>query len=135
MSSPLISASILGPSAAPGKLKLSDFAFSGNPVTCWDVFGEQGHPTRSTVSEMGPLLFSRLLNLNDTQAGVLTLVFKIADDGGLLLLDLIHRALPLPGRAGPRRPNAKPIAGIAACVNKTLDSFLKITLGRIPKMW
>lgn len=70
------------------KLKLGDFAFSGNPVTCWDVFGEQGHPIRSTVSEMGPLLFSRLLNLNDTQAGVLTLVFKIADDNGLLLLDL-----------------------------------------------
>jgi DNA helicase HerA-like ATPase len=70
------------------KLKLDDFAFSGNPVTCWDVFGEQGHPIRSTVSEMGPLLFSRLLNLNDTQAGVLTLVFKIADDNGLLLLDL-----------------------------------------------
>ena len=70
------------------KLKLGDFAFTGNPVTCWDVFGEQGHPVRSTVSEMGPLLFSRLLNLNDTQAGVLTLVFKVADDGGLLLLDL-----------------------------------------------
>ena len=70
------------------KLKLGDFAFSANPVTCWDVFGEQGHPVRATVSEMGPLLFSRLLNLNDTQAGVLTLVFKIADDNGLLLLDL-----------------------------------------------
>lgn len=69
-------------------LKLTDFLFSGCPVTFWDVFGEQGHPVRATVSEMGPLLFSRLLNLNDTQAGVLTLVFKIADDNGLLLLDL-----------------------------------------------
>ena len=69
-------------------LKLTDFSFSGCPVTFWDVFGEQGHPVRATVSEMGPLLFSRLLNLNDTQAGVLTLVFKIADDNGLLLLDL-----------------------------------------------
>jgi DNA helicase HerA-like ATPase len=57
-------------------------------VTLWDLFGEQGHPVRTTVSEMGPLLFSRLLNLNDTQAGVLTIVFKIADDNGLLLLDL-----------------------------------------------
>ena len=70
------------------KLELGDFAFAGNPTDCWDVFAEEGHPVRSTVSEMGPLLFSRLLNLNDTQAGVLTLVFKIADDGGLLLLDL-----------------------------------------------
>ena len=54
----------------------------------WDVFGEQGHPVRATISDMGPLLISRLLNLNDTQSGVLTLVFKIADDNGLLLLDL-----------------------------------------------
>jgi DNA double-strand break repair helicase HerA and related ATPase len=70
------------------KLKLEDFGFVGAPVTFWDVFGEQGHPVRATVSEMGPLLFSRLLNLNDTQSGVLTLVFKIADDSGMLLLDL-----------------------------------------------
>jgi DNA helicase HerA-like ATPase len=70
------------------KLGLDNFDFAGCPVTCWDVFGEQGHPVRATVSEMGPLLFSRLLNLNDTQEGVLTLVFKVADDNGLLLLDL-----------------------------------------------
>src|SRR6202161_322511 len=69
-------------------LKLQDFSFAGCPVTFWDVFGEQGHPVRATVSDMGPLLFSRLLNLNDTQSGVLTAVFKIADDQGLLLLDL-----------------------------------------------
>ncbi|HEX5806641.1 MAG TPA: helicase HerA-like domain-containing protein [Macromonas sp.] len=58
------------------------------PTTLWDVFGEQGHPVRATVSDMGPLLLARMLNLNDTQAGVLNLVFKIADDNGLLLLDL-----------------------------------------------
>jgi uncharacterized protein len=69
------------------QLKLSDFSYAACPATFWDVFGEEGHPVRATVSEMGPLLFSRLLNLNDTQAGVLTLVFKIADDNGLLLLD------------------------------------------------
>ena len=63
-------------------------AFAANPVTLWDVFGEQGHPVRATVSDMGPLLLGRMLNLNDTQAGVLNLVFKIADDNGLLLLDL-----------------------------------------------
>ncbi len=70
------------------QLQLGDFAFFGSPTTFWDVFGDQGHPVRATVSEMGPLLFSRILNLNDTQTGVLTLVFKIADDNGLLLLDL-----------------------------------------------
>ena len=58
------------------------------PSTLWDVFGEQGHPVRATVSDMGPLLLGRMLNLNETQAGVLNLVFKIADDNGLLLLDL-----------------------------------------------
>ncbi len=58
------------------------------PTTLWDVFGEQGHPVRATVSDMGPLLLARMLDLNDTQAGVLNLVFKIADDTGLLLLDL-----------------------------------------------
>jgi DNA helicase HerA-like ATPase len=62
--------------------------FGGCPVAFWDVMGEQGHPVRATVTEMGPLLLSRMLNLNETQAGVLTLVFKIADDRGLLLLDL-----------------------------------------------
>lgn len=58
------------------------------PVTLWDVFGEQGHPVRATISDMGPLLLARMLNLNDTQTGVLNLVFKIADDNGLLLLDM-----------------------------------------------
>ena len=58
------------------------------PTTLWDVFGEQGHPVRATVSDMGPLLLGRMLGLNETQAGVLNLVFKIADDNGLLLLDL-----------------------------------------------
>ena len=68
-------------------LKLGNLAFEGCPVTFWDVFGEQGHPVRTTVSDMGPLLLSRLLNLNDVQSGVLTLVFRVADDNGFLLLD------------------------------------------------
>jgi hypothetical protein len=58
------------------------------PTTLWDVFGEQGHPVRATVTDMGPLLLARMLALNETQQGVLTLVFKIADDHGLALLDL-----------------------------------------------
>jgi DNA helicase HerA-like ATPase len=61
---------------------------AGTPVVFWDVFGEQGHPLRATVSEMGPVLLSRMLDLNDVQEGVLSLAFKIADDEGLLLLDL-----------------------------------------------
>ena len=58
------------------------------PATLWDVFGEQGHPVRATISDMGPLLLGRMLNLNETQAGVMNLVFRIADDNGMLLLDL-----------------------------------------------
>ena len=70
------------------KLNLSAFSYAPCPVTFWDVFGEQGHPVRATISEMGPLLLARLLNLNDIQESVLALVFKIADDNGLLLLDV-----------------------------------------------
>ena len=69
-------------------LGLTDHKFSAYPVTLWDVFGEQGHPIRATVSEMGPLLLARILSLNETQEGVLAMVFKIADDNGMLLLDL-----------------------------------------------
>jgi hypothetical protein len=70
------------------ELGLENFQFQGFPVMFWDVFGEQGHPVRATVSEMGPLLFNRILALNEIQSGVLTLVFKVADDNGFLLLDL-----------------------------------------------
>ncbi len=69
-------------------LDIADFAPAKYPAAFWDVSGEQGHPVRATISDMGPVLLARLLNLNDTQAGVLQLVFKIADDNGLLLLDL-----------------------------------------------
>jgi DNA helicase HerA-like ATPase len=69
-------------------LKLEGFAYQGYPVTLWDPFGGSGHPVRATVSDMGPLLLGRMLDLNDTQSGVLNLVFKVADDNGLLLLDL-----------------------------------------------
>jgi DNA helicase HerA-like ATPase len=70
------------------KLGLKDFKLEGYPVVFWDVFSEQGHPVRTTISEMGPILLSRILNLNEIQSAVLTMVFKIADDNGLLLLDL-----------------------------------------------
>lgn len=70
------------------QLKLDDYTPAGCPVTFWDVFGEKGHPIRATISEMGPLLLSRLLQLNETQSGVLNIVFHVADQNGLLLLDL-----------------------------------------------
>jgi DNA helicase HerA-like ATPase len=70
------------------QLGLAEPAWQGCPVTLWDVWGEQGHPIRATVSDMGPLLMARLLNLNETQQGVLALTFKVADENGLLLLDL-----------------------------------------------
>ena len=86
---------LAAPGAASSKLQqrlqmlgISDWTPGGFPTAFWDVNGEQGHPVRATISDMGPLLLARLLNLNDTQAGVLQLVFKIADDSGLLLLDL-----------------------------------------------
>ena len=70
------------------KLGVEDFQYLGYPIVFWDLYGQQGHPVRTTISDMGPLLMSRLLKLNETQSGVLTLAFKIADDNGLLLLDL-----------------------------------------------
>jgi DNA helicase HerA-like ATPase len=70
------------------QLGMAETPFRGCPIELWDVFGEQGLPVRATVSEMGPLIMARMLNLNATQQGVLTAVFKIADDAGLLLLDL-----------------------------------------------
>jgi DNA helicase HerA-like ATPase len=69
-------------------LQLAEPAWAGCPVTFWDVFGEKGHPVRATISDLGPLLLARMLNLNDIQQGVLQLVFKVADDHGLLLLDI-----------------------------------------------
>jgi DNA helicase HerA-like ATPase len=70
------------------QLGLADRPFTGFPVTFWDIMGKSGHPIRATISEMGPLLLARVLNLNDTQEGVLQVLFRVADEGGLLLLDL-----------------------------------------------
>jgi DNA helicase HerA-like ATPase len=69
-------------------LGLGDWGFSGSPVMFWDVYGEQGHPIRMTMSEVGPLLLGRMLNLNEIQEAVLTVAFRVADDNGLLLLDI-----------------------------------------------
>jgi uncharacterized protein len=70
------------------EIGIANYAYSDNPAVFWDLYGEKGHPIRTTISEMGPLLLSRLLGLNETQEGVLSIAFKWADDNGLLLLDL-----------------------------------------------
>jgi DNA helicase HerA-like ATPase len=67
---------------------LTDYSYADNPVVFWDLYGQQGHPIRTTVSEMGPLLLARLMGLNETQEGVLSIAFRIADEQGLLLLNL-----------------------------------------------
>ena len=69
------------------ELGISDYSYADNPVIFWDLFGEQGHPIRTTISEMGPLLLARLLDLNETQEGVLQIIFRHADENGLLLLN------------------------------------------------
>lgn len=70
------------------RLGIAEPAWGGSPVEFWDLFGEKGHPLRATISDMGPLLLARMLELNDTQEGVLNIVFRVADDEGMLLLDL-----------------------------------------------
>ena len=74
--------------ARAAEIGQTDWAYRDNPVTFWDLFGEQGHPVRTTVSEMGPLLLARLMGLNETQEGVLSIAFRIADEQQMLLLDL-----------------------------------------------
>jgi uncharacterized protein len=74
--------------ARVAQLGLTDFKPQASPVTLWDVFGKKGHPVRTTIADMGPLLLARMLNLNDVQGGVINSIFKIADDKGWLLLDL-----------------------------------------------
>ena len=70
------------------EFNITGYNYHGFPIRLWDVFGKQGHPVRTTISEMGPLLLARLMDLTDTQTGVLNIVFRIADDAGMLLLDL-----------------------------------------------
>ena len=74
--------------ARAAEIGMSDWAYGDNPVVFWDLFGKAGHPVRTTISEMGPLLLARLMNLNEVQEGVLQLVFKVADEQGMLLIDL-----------------------------------------------
>ena len=105
-------------------LKLGAYDFRGCPVTLWDVFGEQGHPVRATVSEMGPLLFSRLLQLNEIQSGVLSLVFKIADQGGLLLLDLKDL-----------RATVQHVGDHASEFTPNLETFRRPALGPSSAVW
>jgi len=76
-------------------LHISNFEFKSYPVRMWSILQETGHPVRTTISEMGPLLLSRLLDLNEVQTGVLNIAFRVADEDGLLLLDLLNLHLLL----------------------------------------
>ena len=99
------------------KLGLTSFTPAANPVIFWDIYGKLGHPVRATVSEMGPTLFARLLELNDVQSGVLEVVFKLADDNGWLLLDLKDLRALL-NYAGEKE-NAKTISASYGLVSPT----------------
>ena len=76
------------------KIGVTDWQPHDNPVVLWDIFGEKGHPVRATVSDLGPLLLARLLDLNEVQTGVLNIIFRIADDRGLLPVSYTHLTLP-----------------------------------------
>ncbi|MEE1876550.1 helicase HerA-like domain-containing protein [Altererythrobacter litoralis] len=104
------------------ELGMDDYAYSDNPVVFWDLYGEQGHPIRTTISEMGPLLLSRLLDLNETQEGVLQIVFRHADENGLLLLDFGDLQSVLAWAA----ENAKELSG-------TYGNVTKPTVGTIQR--
>ncbi|MAY19918.1 MAG: ATP-binding protein [Erythrobacteraceae bacterium] len=96
------------------ELGMDDYAYSDNPVVFWDLYGKQGHPIRTTITEMGPLLLARLLDLNDTQEGVLQIVFRHADDNGLLLLDFGD----LQNMLQWANENAKELSGVYGNVSK-----------------
>jgi len=104
------------------ELGMDDYAYSDNPVMFWDLYGEQGHPIRTTISEMGPLLLSRLLDLNETQEGVLQIVFRHADENGLLLFDFGDLQSVLAWAA----ENAKELSG-------TYGNVTKPTVGTIQR--
>ncbi|MGI9357620.1 MAG: helicase HerA-like domain-containing protein, partial [Rhizobiaceae bacterium] len=103
---------------------LGDYEYQDFPAIFWDLFGEKGHPIRTTVSEMGPLLLSRLMDLTDAQEGVLNIAFRIADDEGLLLLDLKDLQSMLAYVA----ENAAAISGRLGNVNKRSVSAIQRSL-------
>jgi DNA helicase HerA-like ATPase len=112
--------------ARVAQIGIESYQNEANPVVFWDLYGALGHPVRTTVSEMGPALLSRVLELNDTQAGVLDIVFRLADEEGLLLIDLddsarparLHRGAPRRGlrqaRPGQRAEHRRDPASVAA---------------------
>jgi DNA helicase HerA-like ATPase len=104
------------------KLGLAPWDTSGSPVMFWDVFGEQGHPVRTTMSEVGPLLLARMLGLNDIQEAVLTVAFRVADDNGLLLLDL-----------DDMRAMLKYVADNAASIGTTYGNVSPASIGAIQR--
>ncbi|WOJ93961.1 helicase HerA-like domain-containing protein [Congregibacter variabilis] len=108
------------------KIGISDYVQEAYPVAFWDLFGKKGTPIRTTLSEMGPQLMSRLLDLNDTQEGVLTLVFQFADDNGLLMLDLADLRTTLQHLADNRQTLGTNYRVSAASVNAILRRLLML---------
>ena len=121
-------AAVVGDKLKPrlDKLGITNFVPAANPVVFWDIYGKLGHPVRATVSEMGPTLFARLLELNDVQSGVLEIVFKLADDNGWLLLDLKDLRALLTHAAD--KANAKDIAAKYGLVSATSVAAIQRSL-------
>ncbi len=115
----LSQAAVVGDKLKPRleKTGLANFVAAANPIVFWDIYGKLGHPVRATVSEMGPNLFARLLELNDVQSGVLEVLFKLADDNGWLLLDLKDLRALLTYASD--KDNAKAISAKYGLVNAT----------------
>lgn len=108
------------------KIGITDYVQEAYPVAFWDLFGKKGTPIRTTLTEMGPQLLSRLLDLNDTQEGVLTLVFQFADDNGLLMLDLADLRTTLEHLADNRKTLGSTYRVSAASVNAILRRLLML---------
>lgn len=108
------------------KIGIDDFELSDFPVAFWDLFGKKGTPVRTTLSEMGPQLMSRLLDLNETQEGVLTLVFQYADDNGMLMLDLADLRTTLQHLADNRQTLGSSYRVATASVNAILRRLLML---------
>src|SRR5512143_2487091 len=111
------------------KVGLTDYASEASPVVFWDLYGKSGHPVRATVSEMGPSLVGRILELNDTQEGVLEIAFKLADDQGLLLLDLADLRALL-GFVGEHRQEISTEYGLVSTTSVAAIQRALLTLER-----
>ena len=110
------------------KIGFGDYRYEAFPVTFWDLFGAQGHPVRTTVAEMGPLLLSRLMDLTEAQEGVLNIAFRLSDEQGLPLLDLIQRRLLVLENQGGAKMFGEPALELADIMRTDLDGRGRISI-------